>query len=317
MKVLITGITGLAGYHLYNHLANDDKYEICGTYNQNKKNTDALIDAEVFKCDINDIASVKSVLEQCKPEQIYHFGAYVTVHNSFNNPIPIFQTNVMGTVNVLESIRMADLDCKILISGSAEEYGKVSQDMMPIKETYALNPVSPYGLSKKMQEEVGLLYHRTYGLDVVLTRTFHYSGPHQPLGFVFPDFAHQIVDIKNGKQDNIKVGNVDAKRDFTDIRDVVSAYSALMEKGKTGEVYNVCSSQSVPIKNILDMMVSYSEGDIEIVVDETKLRPSDIPNFVGDNSKLKKDTDWQQRFSIGDTVRDVLNFWTRIYEDVQ
>ena len=212
---------------------------------------------------------------------------------------------------------MVDQNCKILISGSAEEYGKVSQKMMPIKETYALNPVSPYGSSKKMQEEMGLLYNRTYGLDIVLTRTFHYSGPHQPLGFVFSDFAHQIVDIKNGKQDYIKVGNLDAKRDFTDIRDVVSAYSALMEKGRGGEVYNVCSSQSVPIKNILDMMVSYSEGNIEIVVDETKLRPSDIPDFVGDNSKLKKDTGWQQQFSIDDTVKDVLDFWTRFSEDVQ
>ena len=317
MKVLITGITGLAGYHLYNHLAKDKKYEICGTYNRNKKNADALIDAEIFKCDINDIASVKSVLEQCEPEQIFHFGAYVTVHNSFNNPAPIFQTNVMGTVNVLESIRMADLDCKMLITGSAEEYGKIPQEMMPIKETYALNPVSPYGLSKKLQEEVGLLYNRTYGLDVVLTRTFHYSGPYQPLGFVFSDFAKQIVDIKNGTQDYIKVGNLDAKRDFTDIRDVVSAYSALMEKGRTGEVYNVCSGRSVAIKGILDMMVSYSESNIEIVVDETKLRPSDIPNFVGDNSKLKKDTGWQQIFYIEDTVRDVLDFWTRIDEVVQ
>jgi len=316
MRVLIIGITGLAGRHLYNHLVKDKKYEICGTYNQNKEYADAFTDAELFKCDINDICSTESIIKQCEPEQIFHFGAYVTVHNSFNNPIPIFQTNVMGTVNVLESIRMADMDCKILISGSAEEYGKVLQDMMPIKETYALNPVSPYGLSKKMQEEVGLLYNRTYGLDVVLTRTFHYSGPHQPLGFVFPDFAHQIVDIKNGKQNYIKVGNLDAKRDFTDIRDVVSAYSALMEKGRTGEVYNVCSSQSVPIKKILDMMVSYSEGDIEIVVDETKLRPSDIPNFVGDNGKLKKDTGWQQHFSLDDTVKDVLDFWTIIGEDM-
>ncbi len=317
MKVLITGITGLAGYHLYKHLVNDEKYEICGTYNRNKTKADALINAEVFKCDINDIASVKSVIEQCEPEQIFHFSACVTVHNSFNNPVPIFQTNVMGTVNILESIRMANPDCKMLISGSAEEYGKIQQEMMPIKETYALNPVSPYGLSKKMQEEVGLLYNRTYGLDIVLTRTFHYSGPHQPLGFVFPDFAKQIVNIKNGKQDYIKVGNLDAKRDFTDIRDVVSAYSALMEKGRGGEVYNVCSGRSVAIKIILDMMVSYAEDDIEIVVDETKLRPSDVPDFVGDNSKLKKDTGWQQRFYIDDTVRDVLDFWTRIEEDVQ
>ena len=183
---------------------------------------------------------------------------------------------------------------------------------MPIKETYSLNPVSPYGLSKKMQEELGLLYHKTYGLNIILSRTFHYSGPNQPLGFVFPDFAKQIVDIKNGKQDHIKVGNLSAKRDFTDIRDVVSAYVALMKNGTIGEVYNVCSGRSVAIRNILDMMRSYSKGDIEVVVDKAKLRPLDIPDFVGDNNKLKKDTGWQQQFSTEDTAKDVLDFWTEI-----
>lgn len=312
MKVLIIGITGLAGRHLYNQLIENEMYDIYGTYYKNMENVSQFPDAELFRCDVNDINSVESVLEQCKPEWIFHFGAHVTVHNSFNDPISIFQTNVMGTVNVLESIRKINLDCKILITGSAEEYGKIPQEKMPIKETYSLNPVSPYGLSKKMQEELGLLYYNTYGLNVILSRTFHYSGPHQPLGFVFPDFAKQIVDIKNGMQDHIKVGNLNAKRDFTDIRDVVSAYVALMEKGKIGEVYNVCSGHSVAIKNILNMMISYSEGDIEVVVDKTKLRPLDIPDFVGDNNKLKKDTGWQQQFSIEDTAKDVLDFWTEI-----
>jgi len=312
MKVLIIGITGLAGHHLYNQLIEDKKYDVYGTYYQNTKHLDQYANAELFRCDVNDIYSVESALEQCKPEWIFHFGAHVTVHNSFNDPISIFQTNVMGTVNVLESVRKINPDCKILITGSAEEYGKVPQELMPIQETYSLNPVSPYGLSKKMQEELGLLYHKTYGLNIILSRTFHYSGPHQPLGFVFTDFAKQIVDIKNGEQDHIKVGNLSAKRDFTDIRDVVSAYVELMKNGTSGEVYNVCSGRSVAIQNILDMMRSYSEGNIEVVVDKAKLRPLDIPDFVGDNNKLKKDTGWQQQFSIEDTAKDVLDFWTEI-----
>ena len=312
MKVLIIGITGFAGHHLYNELIKDTLYDIYGTYYQNVKDADSYTDAKLFKCDINDGDSIESVIEQCKPEWIFHFGAHVTVQNSFNDPTSIFQTNVMGTVNVLESIRKINPDCRILISGSAEEYGKIPQENMPIKETYSLNPVSPYGLSKKMQEELGLLYHKTYGLNIILSRTFHYSGPNQPLGFVFPDFAKQIVDIKNGKQDHIKVGNLSAKRDFTDIRDVVSAYVALMKNGTIGEVYNVCSGRSVAIRNILDMMRSYSKGDIEVVVDKAKLRPLDIPDFVGDNNKLKKDTGWQQQFSTEDTAKDVLDFWTEI-----
>ena len=314
MKVLIIGITGFAGRHLYNQLIKGKIYDIYGTYYKNANDADSYTDAKLFRCDINEADSIETVLEQCKPEWIFHFGAHVTVQNSFNNPTSIFQTNVMGTVNVLESIRKINPKCKILITGSAEEYGKVLQEKMPIKETYSLNPVSPYGLSKKMQEELGLLYHKTYGLNIILSRTFHYSGPYQPLGFVFPDFAKQIVDIKNGRQDHIKVGNLSAKRDFTDIRDVVSAYVALMENGKVGEVYNVCSGRSVAIRKILDMMISYSESDIEVVVDKTKLRPLDIPDFVGDNNKLKKDTGWTQQLSLENTAKDVLGFWTEIEE---
>lgn len=315
MNVLIIGITGLAGRHMYNLLARNKTYDIFGTYHKEIKNAVDFIGVKLFRCEINDINSIESIIKQCKPEWVFHFGAFVTVHNSFNNPLPIFQTNIMGTVNLLESIRRINPDCRILITGSAEEYGKVPQNMMPIKETYCLNPVSPYGLSKKIQEEIGLMYHKIYGLKIIFSRTFHYSGPYQPLGFVFPDFAKQIVDIKNGKQNFIKVGNLDAKRDFTDIRDVVCAYFALMEKGKIGEIYNVCSGRSIPIKNVFDKMISYSGRQIDVIVDETKLRPSDIPDFIGDNNKLKNDTVWEQQFSIDDTVKDVLDFWTN-YKDV-
>lgn len=308
-RVLIIGITGFAGSYLYKHLSNNRDYDIYGTFYQNDKKADGFNKVELYQCDINDVDSIEHVLKQCKPEYIFHLAACVNVHKSFINPMPIFQTNVMGTVNVLEAIRKTNPNCRILLTGSAEEYGKISHKMMPIKETYTLNPISPYGLSKKMQEELGILYHKTYGLNIVISRTFHYSGPHQPLGFVFSDFAKQIVDVKNNKQDYIKVGNLDAKRDFTDIRDVVSAYVALMEYGKIGEVYNVCSGHSVSIKDILDMMISDSEVDIEVVLDENKLRPSDIPDFVGNNNKLKKDTGWKQQFSIKETVNDVLNSW--------
>lgn len=316
MKILIIGITGFAGHHLYNLLAKNKNYDIYGTYYQNIRDLDIYTCANLFRCDINDINSIEYVLKECKPEWIFHFGAHVTVFYSFNDPISIFKTNVMGTANLLESIRKINPSCRTLITGSAEEYGKIPQENMPIKETNSLNPVSPYGLSKKMQEELGLFYHKTYGLNIIISRTFHYTGPNQPLGFVFPDFAKQIVDIKNGKQDYIKVGNLSAKRDFTDIRDVVSAYVALMKNGKIGEVYNVCSGHSMTIKKVLDIMISYSESDIKVVVDETKLRPLDIPDFVGASNKLKKDTGWQEQYSIEETAKDVLDFWTEIEDKI-
>jgi GDP-4-dehydro-6-deoxy-D-mannose reductase len=309
MRTLITGISGLAGQHLYDLLSLDDKYEIWGTYHS-RKDRGHFSMAHLLKCDLNDIEAVEKTVEACEPDVIFHLGAYVTVHQSFDNPIPIFQTNTMGTLNLLESVRKKSDNSRILISGSAEEYGKVPQSLMPIKENYSLNPVSPYGMSKKFQEEAGLMYHKTYGLDIILTRTFHYAGPYQPLGFVFPDIAKQIVDIERCTQPpSIKVGNLAAKRDFTDIRDVVSAYGAIMEKGKTGEVYNVCTGKSVTISSILEMMIDFSDKDIDVTVDTEKIRPLDIPDFIGDNSKLKRDTGWQQSYSIEDTARDVFDFW--------
>lgn len=311
MKVLIIGITGFAGTCLYHLLTDIKDINLYGTFRHSTKNrniADNFIKSTLLECDINDVYSVEKVLSEVHPDIIFHFASYVSVFSSFKNPLPTFQTNIIGTANLLEGVKKIVPEAKILIPGSAEEYGKVTEDKMPIKEDYLLNPVNPYAISKKVQEEIGLYYFKTLGLNIYFTRTFHYTGPGQPLGFVCSDLAKQVVDAENGKIKNIKVGNLEAKRDFTDIRDVVRAYWKIVNRGKAGEVYNVCSGKSIKIQEVLNKLISFSEKNISVEIDENKLRPSDVPNFVGDNTKLKS-IGWTPQYTIDDSLMELLEWW--------
>ncbi len=318
MKILITGATGFAGIHLANLLAEESHdFDLYGTYRHSSRNTRLEISrkVELFECDVNYFQSVERVVESVLPDLIFHFAAYVSVAKSFEHPAVTFQTNATGTINLLEAVRKVCKGAKILIPGSAEAYGRVEQANMPVKEMQALKPQNPYGLSKAVQEMLGLYYFSTFGLNVYLTRTFHYTGPGQPLGFVCSDFARQIANIEKTKQSGaIKVGNLKAKRDFLDIRDVVRAYWEIIQKGSPGTVYNVCSGSSISIEKILHLLLQMSSCEIPVEVDKEKLRPVDVPDFVGDNSKLKRDTSWAPGIDVQESLREVLNFW-RIKSD--
>lgn len=311
MKVLILGATGLAGTHLYQLLKNKESVQVYATLRHSSKNrniADYFSKAKTFECDINEFSVVESILNEVRPDIIFHFAAYVSVHKSFNNPFATFQTNIMGTVNILEAAKRVVPRARILIPGSAEEYGKVSQEEMPIREDHPLNPVNPYAMSKKVQEDLALYYIRTNNLNVYLTRTFHYAGPAQPLGFVCSDFAKQVVDIEKGKASSIKVGNLDARRDFTDIRDVVSAYWEVVSKGDAGEVFNISSGSSISISDILKKLIGLSGKNILVEIDKSKLRPSDVPIFIGDNTKLIN-IGWSKKYTIDETLNDILQWW--------
>ncbi|MDA8174591.1 MAG: GDP-mannose 4,6-dehydratase [Nitrospiraceae bacterium] len=313
MKILIVGVTGLAGTHLYEFLKNKESIDIYATLRQSSKNENIrgqFSRAKIFECDINNFSVLETVFNDIRPDIIFHFAAFVSVHRSFKDPLATFRANIAGTANLLEASKRVIPAAKILIPGSAEEYGKALQKEMPIREEHPLNPNNPYALSKKMQEDLALYYHRVDNLNVYLTRTFHYTGTGQPLGFVCSDFARQVVDVEQGRIKQIKVGNLDAKRDFSDIRDVVSAYWEIINKGNAGEIYNVCSSRSFSIRELLDRLVSFAGRDIPIEIDTKKLRPSDIPVFVGDNTKLKN-LGWAQKYTIDETLKDVLRWWRK------
>ncbi|OGS45233.1 MAG: hypothetical protein A2539_10405 [Elusimicrobia bacterium RIFOXYD2_FULL_34_15] len=312
MKVLITGITGFAGNFMYDLLTNTKDIDIYGMYwNSNRKNSfkEKFNKAKLWECDmINDTKSVDTILDEVKPDVVFHFAAYVTVIGSFKNPAPIFQTNVIGTINLFESIKKIIPESKVLMTGSAEEYGEVPQSKMPIKEEYPLNPVSPYALSKKFQEQVGQYYFDNYKTKVFFTRTFHCMGQKQSLGYVCSDIAKQVVDCENGKIKSIKIGNLEAKRDFSDIRDVVNAYWRIINYGVPGNVYNVCSGISIPVKEILNKLIKLSGKEIKVEVDKDRLRPSDVPDFLGDNTKLKS-IGWVPEYKLEDTLTSVLEWW--------
>lgn len=304
MKILITGITGFAGYYLYNTLCTQDN-EIWGIYNKTNP-LEKYKNVHLVKCDITDYELTKGVINDIKPDCIYHLAAFVYVGCAEIKTEEMFNTNVIGTINLLKAVQEIVSKSRILITGSAEEYGIVEQNKMPIKEEYELRPQNLYGLSKKYQEEAGKYYNRIYGLDVVFTRTFHYFGPYQPIKYVFADFASQIVDIENSDIDCMNVGNLKAERDFTDIRDVVSAYELIMDKGQGGEVYNVCSNSAITIDEILKKYLKNSKKTIRVNIDKNKLRPLDVPKFVGNNDKLKS-IGWTMNYNMDETVKEILN----------
>ena len=311
MKILVLGITGFAGTSMYHFLNRIDGNSLYGTFRHSTGNRNIADDfsrATLLECDINDVYSIEKVLSESQPDIIFHFASYVSVFNSFNNPLLTFQTNIIGTTNLLEGIKKIVPKAKILIPGSAEEYGRVPEDKMPIKENYPLSPANPYAISKKVQEEIGFYYFKHIGLNIYFTRTFHYTGPRQPLGFVCSDIVKQVVDVEVGKTECIKVGNLDAKRDFTDIRDVVNAYWRIINSGKAGEVYNVCMGKSIKIQEILNKLIASSGKDMLVEIDTNKLRPSDVPDFVGDNMKLNN-IGWIPQYTIDNSLKDLLEWW--------
>ena len=311
MKVLITGITGLAGTHLSRMLSRKEDIELYGTYRVPDNDSDAVNSfggTVLSECDIRDVSSIKEVLDGVRPDIIFHFAAYVSVHGSFENALLTFQTNVMGTANLLEAVKQIVPDVRMLIPGSVEVYGRVPQEKMPIKEDYPLNPVSPYGISKRVQEELGLYYCKAYNLNLFFTRAFHLTGPGQPLGFVCSDLARQVVIAEKDNLKSINTGNLMAKRDFTDIRDIVNAYWQVIDKGEVGQVYNVCSGRSLAIQEILNKLIGFLQKKIPVEVDASKLRPFDIPDFIGDNTKLKG-LGWEPKYSIDDSLKALLERW--------
>ena len=307
MNILITGITGFSGYYLYNKLCEENN-EIWGIYK--RVSNEHFKNAHMIECDITDYNLLCKIVEDIKPDCIYHLAAFVHVGRTDLGVEEMFHTNVIGTVNLLRAVQNIVQTARILITGSAEEYGMVKQEEMPIKECCGLNPRNLYGLSKKLQEDTGMYYYRLYDLDIVFTRTFHYFGPYQPLNFVFADFASQIIDIENSSSDYIDVGNLSAERDFTDIRDVVGAYKLIMEKGRKGEVYNVCSNSLISINEILKKYLKYAKKEIRINIDENKLRPLDVPRFIGDNHKLKS-IGWETKLNIDGTIKEILDCWRK------
>jgi GDP-4-dehydro-6-deoxy-D-mannose reductase len=313
MRVLITGITGFAGSHLADLCLTKKGVELYGIvrWRSRTENIEHIWDkVKLIECDLRDATSTRDAIEEIRPEYIFHLAAQSFVPTSWNAPTESLVTNIVGQLNVFEAVRKIKLCCRIQIACSSEEYGMVYPGEVPIRETNPLRPLSPYAVSKVGQDMLAYQYFMSYRTDVVRTRGFNHTGPRRPAIFVCSDFAKQIIDIERGvREPVIRVGNLEARRDFTDVRDIARGYWLALEKGKSGEVYNLCSGTSYRIGEILDMLLSLAGVRAEVREDAARLRPSDVPHLEGANDKFRADTGWKLEIPFEQTLRDLLDFW--------
>src|SRR3989338_3019198 len=266
MNILVTGSSGFVGKHLVNHL----------------KKRHQVIPLDV---DLLNATAVETALAGINPDGVIHLAAIAAIGESLASPAKILRNNIFAQLNLLEALKRKKSSARILIIGSADEYGQTSDK--PIDESFPLLPTSPYAVSKIAQDYLGLEYHLAYGMNIIRVRPFNHIGDGQSLGFVVPDFANQIVDVENsGKPGNILVGNLDAQRDFTDVLDMVDAYELALAKGKPGDVYNLGSGKSVFIKHLLNILMSLSPAKVTIKTDPSRLRPADQPKLVCNPEKF-------------------------------
>ncbi|MCS5702363.1 MAG: GDP-mannose 4,6-dehydratase [Acidobacteria bacterium] len=314
MKILITGVTGFVGSHLAEYcLSLDQQVEVIGTcrWRSRRENIEHLEDAiNLYECDLRDASSVKTLLADIQPERIFHLAAQSYVPSSWNSPGETITTNVIGQLNIFEAMRETNSTASIQIAGSSEEYGLVHPEEAPITEKNPLRPLSPYAVSKVAQDMLAYQYFQSYGLRVVRTRAFNHTGPRRGDVFVTSNFAKQIAEIEAGQRPPIiHVGDLNPKRDFTDVRDIVRAYWLSLEHCSLGEVYNVASGKAYRIKEVLEILLDNSGQDIEVVEDPERLRPSDVPLLLGDNSRFCKATGWVPEIPFEQTAKDLLDYW--------
>lgn len=312
MKALITGISGFVGSHLAEHLLSRH-IEVTGTIRSRSslKHIEHLQPAiHLYECELTDSSAVDKLIGDVKPDLIFHLAAQSFVPASWASPMETLNNNLAGQIHLFEAIRKSGLYCKILIACSSEEYGHVESHEVPIKETNPLRPLSPYAVSKIAQNYLGYQYYKTYGLHTICTRTFNHTGPRRGEQFVTSNFAKQIVEIEKGlKPPILFVGNLEAKRDFTDVRDVVRAYRLAMESCNPGEVYNIASGTGLSIREMLNILLAQSTVSITIKESPERFRPADVKVLIGDYSKFHAQTGWQPEIPFEQTMVDLLNYW--------
>jgi len=264
----------------------------------------------LVESDLRDMTSVLGGLEESRPDAVFHLAAQSFVPASFHSPAETFTINVLGTLNLLEGLRALKLNPVVQIAGTGDEYGLVSNEELPVRETNALRPLSPYSVSKVAADYLGFQYYKSYKLPIVRTRAFNHIGPRCGEVFAAASFAKQIAEVELGLRPPVlDVGNLDAKRDFTDVRDIVKGYSLAIQKGVPGEVYNLASGRASAIKELLEILLGFASVKVEARQDPSRMRPSDVPILVGDATKFKELTGWAPQIPLDQTLRDLLDFW--------
>ncbi len=307
-KALIIGGAGFVGNYLMDYLNKECGWSVAVTKMENERIQKEKVDT--YDLNILEKDAIVEVLNSVKPDYIFHLAAQSSVKLSWENPGLTIDINIKGSINLLESVREWGGKPRILMIGSGEEYGYISPEAVPIQEETILRPGNIYAATKACQNMLSKIYSDAYQMDIIMVRAFNHIGPAQSPIFVVSDFCKQVAEIEKGKREAvIRVGNLSAYRDFTDVRDVVAAYALLMEKGKKGETYNVGSGKAIQIQSILKELLQLSSVEIKIEVDEAKLRPIDVPIIEADIKKLVQATDWKRKYELTDTLKETLNYW--------
>lgn len=308
MKALIIGGAGFVGGYLIKELAGAG-CEVHATCLPSEKieSTECM----AHELDILDCEAVSVLLNSVRPDAVFHLAAQSSVALSWKKPQLTANINVIGTINVLEAVRTAEKeDMKLLLIGSGEEYGFIREGACPLKETEPLKPGNVYAATKACQGMLGEIYSRAYKKNIIMVRAFNHSGPGQLPIFVISDFCRQIAEIEKGlRPSEMSVGNLSAKRDFTDVRDVVRAYRLLAEKGISGRTYNVGRGKAAAVSEILEAALEMSQCSIEVKSDPARMRASDIPVIEPDVSAIFSDTGWKAEISMKQTIKDTLDYW--------
>jgi GDP-4-dehydro-6-deoxy-D-mannose reductase len=313
MRLLITGITGFVGSHMAEYALSQGA-EVFGSarWRSRTENIEHLRDRiQLIDCDLRDSASVRRLLLTSTPTHVIHLAAQSFVGSSWHTPGETIATNTACQVNLLEGLRELQILPRFLVIGTSEEYGLVHADEVPITESNPLRPLSPYAVSKVAQDMMGFQYFKSYGLPIIRTRAFNHEGPRRGEVFVTSNFARQVAEIEAGLRDPVMfVGDLNPRRDYSDVRDIVRGYWMLLERGEPGEVYNLCSGRSWLIQGVLDFFLEQStRKGIAVEVDPARLRPSDVMVLEGDSSKIRKAVGWEVEIPFEQTLKDLLTYW--------
>ncbi len=314
-KILVTGSNGFVGSHLLDLLIEkepDSKLYGLLNINARKRNIKHILDkVEWMTADLTDAFSMIRVIKKTMPDEVYHLGALTCVEPSWFMPAVYMRVNGIGTINLLESILLADIKPRILVTGTPEVFGNVKQEDLPITEKFPLNAFNPYAASKIAQEAVCQTYHASYGMNIIRTRAFNHMGPRRDTTGAFASFSLQIVRIEKGLQEPvIKVGNLSATRNITHVKDIVRAYYKAMRYGKPGELYLIGSDNICTIKNVLESLIKMAKVDgIRYEIDPQRVRPTELKFFIGDFRKFKVLTGWTPKIPLKQTLEEILNYW--------
>lgn len=306
-KGLVIGVAGFVGNYLINEMCCND-FEAYATKLPHEKYENP--NAKVFDLDIMDKDAIVSLLFDIRPDYIFHLAAQSSVGLAWKNPGLTVDVNIKGSLNVMDALRELYYKPRVLMIGSGEEYGHIQPNEVPIVEGNLLRPGNIYAATKACQNMIGSIYSKAYDLELVMVRAFNHIGPGQAPLFVVSDFCKQVAEIEKGLREPVmKVGNLAAKRDFTDVRDVVKAYVKLVQLGKAGETYNVGRGNAREIREILDMIVSMSSVQITVETDPNKIRPVDVPIIEADITKLTQLTGWSPQIPLKQTIQETLDYW--------